>query len=381
MFRASALALGAALLPALAQAETLPGCAAPAAIGDGWSVTEPGAQNLDPALICAIKQRLEKLKDANPHGVVIARNGAVVYETYFAGPDQRWPQQHWREPLQNTSHDMLTKHDVQSITKSVVALLVGIALDRGSIKNVDAPLLSFFPEYADLVSAARQRITLRDLLTMQAGLDWPLSPYLSMARRVTAAPDPYRVVLEQPMVAEPGRKWRYNNGVADLIGGVVQKATGRPLDQFARDVLFEPLGIGDWEWGRMVNGDPGASWGLRLRPRDLAKIGQLVLDNGSWHGRQIVSADWIREMTLPRIVTPDFSFGYLWWRDWSSVEGRRIEWIGGRGWGGQCLNIIPKLALVVVVTAGVYDFDGKGRQNLACDTVMDAGVLPAALHR
>ena len=380
MLRASALALGLVLLPSVAQAEPA-GCAAPAAIGDGWSTSEPQAQKLDPALICTLEEKLEKLKGANPHSVVIVRNGTVVYERYFAGPDQRWPQQHWGEPLENTPHDIQTRHDVQSITKSVVALLVGIALDRGVIKSVDAPLLSFFPEYADLGSPERQQITLRDLLTMQAGLDWPGKPYLSMARRVAAVPDPYRLVLEQPMVAEPGKRWRYNNGVAELVGGVVQKATSRPLDQFAREVLFEPLGITDWEWGRMASGDPGASWGLRLRPRDLAKIGQLVLDNGAWHGRQIVSADWIREMTLPRIVTPKFSYAYLWWRDQSSIDGRSVQWISGSGWGGQCLNIIPDLAMVVVVTAGVYDFEGRGPQNLACDTVMDKGVLPAALAR
>jgi CubicO group peptidase (beta-lactamase class C family) len=131
----------------MVRAELPAGCAAPAAIGDGWPVSEPQAQQLDPAMICAIKDRLENRKDANPHGVVILRNGVVVYETYFAGPDQRWPQQHWREPLENTPHDVATKHDVQSITKSVVALLVGVALDRGLIRNVDAPLLSFFPDY------------------------------------------------------------------------------------------------------------------------------------------------------------------------------------------------------------------------------------------
>jgi CubicO group peptidase (beta-lactamase class C family) len=381
MFRAPALALVVAFLPSTDRAEFPAGCGTPVAMEDGWSVSEPRAQQLDPALICSIEAELEKLKDANPHSVVVVRNGVVVYEKYFTGPDQRWPQQHWGEPLENTPHDVSTKHDVQSITKSVVALLVGVAVDRGIIGNVDVPLLSFFPEYADLSSPERERITLRDLLTMQAGLDWPVKPYLSMARRVAAAPDPYRLVLEQPMVAEPGKKWRYNNGVAELVGGVVQKATGRPLDQFANDVLFEPLGITDWEWGRMASGDPGASWGLRLRPRDLAKIGQLILDHGSWHGRQIVSADWIKEMTLPRIVKPKFSYAYLWWRDQSSIDGRSIEWIGGSGWGGQCLNIIPKFALVVVVTAGVYDYEGKGPQNLACDTVMDTGVLRAVLDR
>ena len=348
---------------------------------DGWPVSTPREQGLDPALICGIAAKLEKRKDANPHGVVLVRNGAIIYETYFNGLDRRWPQQHWREPLEDTPHDIHTKHDLQSITKSVVALLVGVAQDREIIKNLDAPLLSFFPEYADLHSPDRARIGLQDLLTMRAGLDWPIKPYLSMARRVDAAPDPYRLVLEQPVVAEPGRKWRYNNGVAELIGGVVQKAVGRRLDQFAEETLFEPLGITDWEWGRMASGNPGASWGLRLQPRDLAKIGQLVLDRGAWRGRQIISARWIEQMTLPRIVRPKFSYAYLWWLGRSFIGGRNVDWVGGRGWGGQCLTVIPSLALVLVVTAGVYDFEGRGDQNRACDAVFESVVLATAPNR
>jgi CubicO group peptidase (beta-lactamase class C family) len=378
MRRARIYLLALALLPSVARAVSPPTCPAPAIVGDGWPVSEPQAQGLDPAAICAIDEQLKKRADANPHGVVIVRNGTLVYETYFTGLDQRWPQQHWDEPATATPHDATTKHDIQSITKSVVALLVGAAIDRGLIGSVDAPLLAFFPEYADLNSPERQRITLRDLLTMRAGLDWPLKPYLSMWRRVAAAPDPYRLILEQPMVAEPGEKWFYNNGVADLVGGLVQKATHRPLDQFAREVLFDPLGITDWEWGHMANGDPGGSGGLRLRPRDLAKLGQLILNDGAWDGRQIVSAGWIRQMVETRVKTPDRDYAYLWWRDQSDLDGRTIDWIIGSGWGGQCLNIIPELALVVVVTAGVYDRDGGGLQNLACDLVMDKAVLPAA---
>lgn len=260
---------------------------------------------------------------------------------------------------------------MQSITKSVVALLTGVALDRGIIKNVDAPLLSFFPEYADLASPERERITLRDLLTMQAGLDWQIKPYLSMPRRVDAAPDPYRLVLEQPMVAEPGKRWRYNNGVAELVGGVVQKATGRRLDQFAKDVLFEPLGITDWEWGRMASGDPGASWGLRLRPRDLAKIGQLVLNRGTWHGRRLVSSGWIEEMIAPHVVRPNTRYGYLWWLSRRTIGGRDFDVVSAIGWGGQYLDVVPGLNLVVVVTAGVYDFKGGGHQELARNAALE----------
>ena len=158
-------------------------------------------------------------------------------------------------------------------------------------------------------------------------------------------------------------------------------ATGRALDRFAKDALFEPLGITDWEWGRMASGNPGASWGLRLRPRDLAKIGQLVLDHGAWQGQQIVSAAAIEAMTSPHIVKPTYSYGYLWWLYRSPVYGHDIDSINGSGWGGQCLYIIPNLDLVAVVTAGVYDFDGRGPQNAACDTVVETFVLPAALGR
>ena len=102
---------------------------------------------------------------------------------------------------------------------------------------------------------------------MGCWLRWPQKPYLVMSRQMEAAADPSRFVLEQPMVAGPGLAWHYNNGSAEVAGAVVKKATGKPLDQFAKEVLFDPLGIDGWEWGTMANGDSGASWGLRLRLR------------------------------------------------------------------------------------------------------------------
>jgi CubicO group peptidase (beta-lactamase class C family) len=374
-----ALAFGLAPIPDIAKPAPPESCAVPAAMADGWPVSSPRQQGLDPTLICAIGSHLEQLREANPHGVVIIRHGVLVHEDYFTGEDRRWPQQHWKQPLPIMPHDAGTKHDVQSVTKSVVALLVGIALDRGLIKTVDTPVLSFFPGYADLGGADRDRITLRDLLTMTSGLKWPTEPYLDTARRMDAATDPYRFVLEQPMAATPGTRWQYNNGSTEVVGGILQKATGHPLDQFVKEALFDPLEITDWEWGRMASGNPGASWGLRLRPRDLAKIGQLILDHGSWHGRQIMSAAWIKEMTEPRIVNPTNSYGYFWWLGRSSVNGRDIDLISAIGWGGQYLDIVPSLDLVVVVTTGVYDFDGAGRQDLARDTVLNDFALPAAL--
>jgi CubicO group peptidase (beta-lactamase class C family) len=366
-----------ALSPSFVVAATPEACGAPAAMADGWPVASAAQQGLDPKLICAIGPSLQELAGAEPNGVVVIRHGALVYEAYFSGADQRWPEHHWDEPLPVLPHDAETKHDLSSITKNVLALLVGVALDRGAIKTIDAPALDFFPDYADLRAPDRDRITLRDLMTMRAGLRWVYKPYLSMARQMDAAPDPYRFVLEQPVTAAPGTVYRYNNGAAELVGAIVQKVTGRPLDQFAKEAVLDPIGITDWEWGRMANGDPGASWGLRLRPRDLAKIGQLVLDHGAWLGRQIVSAAWIKEMTTPEVATRSGAYGYLWSLDRATIGGRDIDLIAGYGWGGQLLCVVPSLDMVIVVTAGVYDYDGGGDQGRAGDAARDMALRAA----
>jgi CubicO group peptidase (beta-lactamase class C family) len=297
-----ALVIGLLLWPLFAAAGPDPDCAPVGAIGDGWPIATPQARGFDTAALCAIGPHLAALDKANAHGVVVARDGALVYEAYFSGDDQRWPQKHWQEPLVRTGHDARTRHDIQSISKSVTALLVGAAIERGQLKGVDASVLSVLGGYADLATPERARMRVRDLLTMTSGLSWPQRPYLRMSRQMEAAADPVRFVLEQPMVNPPGLVWHYNNGSAEVAGAVVKKATGKPIDQFAREALFAPLAIDDWEWGTMANGDPGASWGLRLRLRDLAKIGQLVLEHGAWQGRRVLAPEWIDIMTAPQVV-------------------------------------------------------------------------------
>jgi CubicO group peptidase (beta-lactamase class C family) len=376
-FGVGSLALGTLLGATIAVAEPSRDCGSQPDLGDGWEIASPGVEGFDPGSLCAIGPRLATLKDADPHGVVVARHGKLVYEAYLPGDDGRWPQQHWNEPLVPMLHDARTKHDLQSMTKSVTALLVGIALDRGNLKSLDTPVLSFFPSYADLHTPERLRITVRDVLTMRTGLRWRYKPYLSMARQMDAAPDPFRFFLEQPVTGTPGKIWRYNNGTAELAGAIVHRASGLPLDQFAKLNLFDPLAIDDWEWGRMANGDPGASWGLRLRPRDLAKIGQLVLNRGTWRGRRVVSSEWIDQMIAPHVIRPNYRYGYLWWLDRRTVDGRDVDVVEAIGWGGQYLEVIPSLDMVLVVTAGLYDFSGVRHQGAANDAVLEM-VLRAA---
>ena len=230
----------------------------------------------------------------------MVRGGKLVYETYRPGED-RIPR-----PLGVIPHDAGTLHDVRSVTKSVVSLLIGIALDRGLIAGVDQPALAYLPDYAALRTDDNQRILLRHLLTMTSGLRWnedlPYDDPKNSLRLMNEAADPYRYVLEQKLVHEPGKWWEYNSGNTMLLGAVLRHATGKELPDFAREALFEPLGITEVEWIDVPPAHQPAAWGgLRLRPRDMAKIGQLVLNGGTWKGRRIVSADWIAELTQPRL--------------------------------------------------------------------------------
>jgi CubicO group peptidase (beta-lactamase class C family) len=141
---------------------------------------------------------------------------------------------------------------------------------------------------------------------------------------------------------------------------VLQQATGKWLDEFAKEVLFEPLGITKFEWVRLpASREPAAGSGLRLRPRDLAKIGQLVIDKGVWKGQRIVSEKWIEESTLTRqeglFGISSLGYGYQWWTDYKADSGRQIAWTCAQGFGGQRIYTVPAFDLVVVITAGLYD--------------------------
>jgi CubicO group peptidase (beta-lactamase class C family) len=354
---------GAALTPLTvlpAYASPPNGCGLPVRRDDGWPVPSVNDNTLvDREALCRMADRLSSI--ANVHAVLVTRRGKLVFERYFTGSDEVPGRilRISRRRVDDLVFDADTPHNMMSASKSVASLLLGIAVDRELIKNINAPILDFFPELSDMRSAAIDRIQLWHALTMSMGLKWveatpTTGDFDNDETRMFMAWDPNRYVLSLPVTTPAGREFFYNTGALRLVSAVIHKAVGRPLDEFAQAELFEPLGIRDADWIR-VRGEADAGGGLRLRPRDMAKIGQLVLAGGRWKDRQIVSKAWIEASTTRKIdATEGQSYGYLWWLGRALHNGREVSWIGALGRGGQYIRIVPELDLVVVVTAGYY---------------------------
>ena len=244
-------------------------------------------------------------------------------------------------------------HSLQSVTKSIAATAIGIALGQGRLGSLDRPFLEFFKD-KDLsrVDPRLRQATLRDLLTMRSGIAWheqdrPLND-TNTTIQLERSQDWIQFTLDQPMDSDPRTKWTYNSGGSHLQAGIIRAATGRHIDDYAREFLFEPLGIKDWYWKKSPTGFPDSEGGLYLRAEDLAKIGYLYLNDGVWNGRRILPDGWVRDATTPHVrVNTTWNYGFQWW-----VTTRNgVDVWAGRGFGGQLLFVIPSRQTVAVVNA------------------------------
>ena len=345
----------------------------PPTLDDGWTVATPPEVGLDATRLSRLDKFLRQWPQRNVHAVVIARRGKLVFERYFRGRERRWME--WSDPVEFSP---TKKHDIRSISKSVTSLLIGVAISEDRFPSLDSPVIDYFPEYADLRTLKNGRITFRHLLTMSHGLRWDESrAWKSQAnneRGLLEAKDPSRYVLEQPMALPPGASFNYSGGATTLLGAALAKAVGQTLEVYAREKLFEPLGITDFEWLEFTKSAEVAAFaGLRLRPRDLAKLGQLVADHGRWNGKQLVPAWWIVESTKPHVNAEGpaaMYYGYQWWLGRSLLNGHEFTWTAGYGSGGQRLFIVPGLDLVVVVNA--FNF-----RHYISNAILNRFVMPA----
>ena len=293
----------------------------------GWRTSLPEQQGVDSAQLAKMFEEV-KQKDISLDGVLVIRHGYIVTEAYFP-------------PFEAGA-----KHEIYSVTKSVVSALVGIALRQGNLRDRDQKALDFFAGRTVAENDARkQAISLKHLLTMTSGLRWGSDD----DQQLFSGRDLVQWTLDRPMAAEPGAVWNYNSGGTHLLSAILQKATGQSASAFAQAQLFRPLGISDVYWPADSNGVNTGGWGIRMTPRDMAKFGYLYLKGGDWDGQQVVPADWVQASTAKHVDSSDGrGYGYLWWQ--LSFGG-----YAALGYGGQEIIVLPDRDLIVVFTATPLD--------------------------
>jgi CubicO group peptidase (beta-lactamase class C family) len=298
----------------------------------GWQVAAPETQGLDARALAAL---VDHGAQSNLDSLLVARNGRLVLEAYYA-------------PF---GRDNL--HTINSATKGVVAALVGIAVQQGLLPGGDALVADVYPPFAGDGSDARRRaVTVQHLLDMTSGIAWnePLSGVPETAMQMGASPDWAKFVAARPMARAPGTGFDYNSGNSQLLLAIVAHRAGMNAEAFARQHLFEPLGIRDWRWTKDATGAPAGGFGLKLRPRDMAKIGLLFLQRGQWEGRQLVPRAWVEKVFQASVPMgddpgPAFRYGDGFW----TLPARKAYM--AVGFHGQVIMVLPESGLVVVTTA------------------------------
>ena len=329
---------------------------------EGWVTARPAEVAMNGALLSAALARL----DEGPRGIdslLVVRRGRLVAERYWNG------------------YEMADLHDLRSATKSVTSLLVGIALERGLLGDVHDPALPYLARvYPGLTAPGDRPITLEDLLTMRSGLACDDRDRRSPGHedRMYRARDWTRFFLELPRTSRPGARTTYCTGGVVALGRIVAEVSGESVAEFAAQALFAPIGIQAFAWrsfdgGRQID----AGGHLRLRPRAMAKIGQLVLQRGVWDQGDVVSGAWIDAATAVHTRFDDDKrpYGYLWWRAQARLGGRAVDLIYADGNGGQYIFIAPALDLVVVFTGSNYNSPEAGRPF----AILGEYILPAAM--
>jgi CubicO group peptidase (beta-lactamase class C family) len=295
-----------------------------------WPRAAPEAQGFDSDQLASLVD-LIAASGAGAHSLTIVRRGVVILDVVFFPWDGARP------------------HDIASITKSLAGTGVGMALATGSIASLEVPLVSLFPDRTIASLDDRKRmITLADALTMRAGLECVSSPSEATLLAMQASPDFVGFTLDLPMATAPGTAWSYCGPVSHVLSGVVTQATALPLDEYLRDQLFAPIGIGEVAAPRDPQG-VSHGWGdWRMTPLDLARLGLLFERGGRWIDRQLLPASWVAEATRSH----GDGYGYQWWSD--------ADAFSARGRGGQYLYVHPGLELVII-TSGSLGPEDEGR--------------------
>lgn len=295
-----------------------------------WEVDAPENHGMDPALL---EQLHTALTGARVYAALTVKDGVIVDEYYQEGQDET------------------SAFPFHSASKSVTSALFGIAMEEGFIGSVDDPLSDYLPQVLEQEDARKHTLTLRHLLTHTSGLEWyEWGGGYSNWEEFRSAENWVDYILGRSLVYEPGSVFNYSTGNTHLLAAVLEKATGRGLFDYAKEKLFDPMGMDSVVWGTDPQGIADGGNGVVMSARDAAKFGQLFLDGGVWNGQQLVPADWVAESTAIQNNGPGGStgaYGYQWWI--RSFQGYDTYYAFG-AWG-QYIFVVPELDLVAVIAS------------------------------
>lgn len=296
----------------------------------GWKSSTPEVQGMDPELLAAMIEEITA-NETSIHSLLVIRNGYMVTEAYF-------------HPYTRD-----TKMHIQSVTKSVIGMLVGKAISDGYIKSEDEKLVDFY-QNRNFENPGKQKnsIQLKHLLSMSSGLD---CQEFSGGPPMEQTQDWIQFMLDLPLSSAPGKSFGYCNGNAHLLSSILEMSTGMSAREYANQVLFKPLGIpavDETDWGSDPQKITLAGYGLHLRPVDLAKLAFLNLHNGQWEDQQILPRQWVEDSTTRHVQKEDGSgYGYL------LTVYPEDEHYAALGLGGQQMHVYPSKNLIVIVTASL----------------------------
>ncbi len=305
----------------------------PEQLTDGWEIISPDSVGISTLTLEHINSLITAEDQYyNAKSLLIIKGGKLVFERYVRDMADRDHYGH-----------------VQSVTKSINSLVTGIIFSEGIFDSIDQKLYDLIPTKFPNDDQKKQ-ITLRHLMTMRSGIEFD-NDVFSMEIYVGKPDDPIKYILEKPSFADPGAEFFYQDCNPHLLSYAIGELTGSTLEEWAVERIFTPLGIQNYFWGSDPAGTSMGAHGLHIQPRDLAKIGQLVLDNGSWRGTQLIDSTWISESTQFQADMGSWGdengwdYGYYWWviREWNAFAA----W----GHGGNFLFIKPDQELVIVMTA------------------------------